>query len=129
MNTPNAPELPRPVLYEDKFVSLTKEELTVFTYYFPFGSNLVIPIGNIASFAEHNRTHLGSSKGWGMGIDFQTWWASDLWRGTPLHDGKSSNVLVKRRNVGWPSVGFSVDDRDIFLQQLEQLMQTMSDNL
>ena len=111
-------------LYQDKFVDIFADHITIKSYYFPFCNDKRIEIGNDAqvSFAtdqELNFTKL-DRKAWGMALN-NVWWAPDMMRefifGGPRHLGIVISVAGERFRKG-----FSVEDSDAALKVLESVL-------
>lgn len=68
------------ILYEDKFVKITDNDLTIFWYYFPFGNNKIISLKDIKNIELEELTLLkGKYKLWGMNLNL-IWFAMDFKR-------------------------------------------------
>eukprot|EP00039_Didymoeca_costata_P016472 m.297358 g.297358 ORF g.297358 m.297358 type:complete len:231 (-) comp16397_c0_seq6:485-1177(-) len=105
------------VLYEDGYCRLHEHMLVIKYWYFPTGASKKIPISNIHSVIVPSKIPFLEHKAWGMAIDFNVWWASDL-----KHAMNYSNrrVIVDAR--GWPKAGFSCDERSKFTELLKGLL-------
>eukprot|EP00584_Thalassiosira_punctigera_P000972 CAMPEP_0172538440 /NCGR_PEP_ID=MMETSP1067-20121228/9830_1 /TAXON_ID=265564 ORGANISM="Thalassiosira punctigera, Strain Tpunct2005C2" /NCGR_SAMPLE_ID=MMETSP1067 /ASSEMBLY_ACC=CAM_ASM_000444 /LENGTH=88 /DNA_ID=CAMNT_0013323941 /DNA_START=61 /DNA_END=324 /DNA_ORIENTATION=+ len=71
-------------LYEDKFVALTKDALTLKTYYFPTFASKTIPLDDIERIRIGTDPELGlkspwKKKSWGMAFS-NVWWACRMGR-------------------------------------------------
>ena len=108
------------VLYKDKFCKLTSKDLVIYTYYFPIGLSLKIPldkITNVWNGAEYGLTFM-DSKAWGMAMS-PIWWACDLGRHA-LRDDQDIIIVEVRDETLFK--GFTCLNQQEFLSKLRPLL-------
>jgi hypothetical protein len=67
------------LLYKDKSILITDEDITINCYYFPFGQSKVIPWDKIRTVHTEPLTALnGKYRVWGMGV--KPYWFNSDWR-------------------------------------------------
>ncbi|KAL6048420.1 hypothetical protein QOT17_021055 [Balamuthia mandrillaris] len=102
------------VLYEDKYLRLDEEKLTLFWYYFPTGTSRTIPLSQVKSVTKAEDLDLSwfAYKTWGQGV-CNIWWSwGNRW--------SASNVVVEVHE-DWLRKGTSVEDADQLLFLLSKL--------
>ncbi len=69
------------ILYQDRFVKVTKGLITIKTYYFPTGQSCHIDPSRIKALNYEKDPKFGAltKKGWGMSLS-PVWWACDIKR-------------------------------------------------
>ncbi|GAB5033725.1 cs and sgs domain containing protein [Nannochloropsis oceanica] len=104
-------------LYEDGYLKLTPTKLKVKCYFFPFGLAKTIPLKDIkkVSLLPLGSMWQGQYKHWGMAVDFQRWWPSDLRRAGRTH-------FIEVDCGSWPRVAFTVNDPENVYLLLSQAM-------
>ena len=121
-------------LYTDKFSTITEEGITVKSYYFPFALSKFIPFKDIHTIEPpppSTSIFTKSKKSWGMGLDFNTWWACDMGREISRTRDDLLTVSVwgggvaKRREMQYLRVGFTCENsvrvRDIVNSRIKGL--------
>lgn len=67
------------VLYKDKSIVITDQDITINSYYFPLGQSKIIPWNNVKSVSTEPLTVLnGKYRMWGMGL--KPYWFNSDWR-------------------------------------------------
>ena len=79
-------------LYEDRYITLTDQGVTIKWYYFPIGKAKHIAWGEVKAF-RYEPINLFTSKGWGMGFS-NVWWASDVVRQFSCNQAKFLSLTV-----------------------------------
>lgn len=110
----NSPQEP---LYKDSFVTLYPDRIVIAWYWFPTTQSKIIPIAEIKKVTVPSKIQFLNHKAWGMAIDFDIWWASDM---SNLMDYSDRRVIIDCGT--WPKVGFSCDDRETFSMHLRNLL-------
>lgn len=80
------------LLYEDKYVRITEEGVTIRRYFFPTFQSTTVPWSAIKCFQLEPVNFL-KSKGWGMGLS-NVWWAMDLGRQFSRQQRKFCSISV-----------------------------------
>ena len=80
------------LLYEDKYVRITEEGITIRRYYFPTFQSKFVPWSAIKCF-RLEPVNFFKSKGWGMGLS-NVWWALDLGRQFSREQRKFCSITV-----------------------------------
>jgi hypothetical protein len=110
------------VLYEDKYVKLTKTKLIIKCYYFPTTQAKHIDIGSIQKIYYNDQVvfykQCGLTKGWGMSLS-PIWWACDLGRGL-RNSRELNNVVVDIGDAIYK--GCTVADIAAFLNSIRPLL-------
>lgn len=120
--TPIAPEAHNVVLYEDKFVKLTREMLYIYKYFFPLGNQKMIPLSEITHVwlgtDPELSLHFFKKKTWGVAFS-DVWWAF-----CPLREANNdaNNIVVKSSNSGFFRHGFTVERSDEALAALREVL-------
>lgn len=72
-------------IYEDKYVRIKEDDLTLFWYYFPFGQNKIIKFSEIKEIKiEELGVFTGKYRLWGMDLNFH-WYPLDNLRFRKTH--------------------------------------------
>lgn len=67
------------VLYKDKSIVITDQDITINSYYFPLGQSKIIPWNKVKSVSTEPLTVLnGKYRMWGMGL--KPYWFNSDWR-------------------------------------------------
>uniref|UniRef100_A0A915AA92 Peptidase A1 domain-containing protein n=1 Tax=Parascaris univalens TaxID=6257 RepID=A0A915AA92_PARUN len=109
-------------LYEDAHCKLSKEKLTIKTYFFPFAQEKTIDTANIKHVYYKKQRFPADcfrAKDWGMTLT-PIWWACDFARGLRGSNSNHYNVVI---DTGTKIMkGFSVTNIDEFLYHMSQLL-------
>eukprot|EP00547_Thalassionema_nitzschioides_P002880 CAMPEP_0194200540 /NCGR_PEP_ID=MMETSP0156-20130528/1102_1 /TAXON_ID=33649 /ORGANISM="Thalassionema nitzschioides, Strain L26-B" /LENGTH=121 /DNA_ID=CAMNT_0038925549 /DNA_START=190 /DNA_END=555 /DNA_ORIENTATION=+ len=100
------------IVYDDCYITLTKNTLILKTYYFPFGFSKTIPRGEIDRIWKGNDLDLSflKKKSWGMALS-NIWWACRM--GREFDSDNSANFVgssKQQRGLFAFRWGFSVED-------------------
>ncbi|CAE7230355.1 unnamed protein product [Symbiodinium pilosum] len=109
-------------LYQDKFVQIFADHISIKSYYFPFCRGRTINIGDApVSWTTDKELGLGmvDRKGWGMGLN-NIWWAPDRVREWPMGPRHLCIVITVEGDTF--RKGFSVEDDEAALRALESVL-------
>lgn len=117
-------------LYQDTHCILYEDRLVVTWYFFPHGGNKTIPISHIIKAEQFDGGGMFGTKSWGMAIDFQIWWASDIGRefrssqtnnGTGVTNAEVPGTIIVNHGK-WPKAGFSCNNTAALLEAMSTLL-------
>jgi hypothetical protein len=94
------------VLFSNRFVTVTTDEIVVETYYFPFGNKKHIPISKVARALVKPNPGLLHMKHWGMALS-KIWWPLDWSR-----HSRERYIHIEVEG-SWVAVGITMDDAEI----------------
>eukprot|EP00041_Stephanoeca_diplocostata_P005611 m.64955 g.64955 ORF g.64955 m.64955 type:complete len:232 (+) comp15901_c0_seq1:223-918(+) len=86
-------------IYKNTGCTLYRDRLVVHVWYFPLATSKTIPLAAIRKAYAPNVQFL-AHKQWGMGVDFDVWWALDM-----SFSPTGKRVIVDTGT--WPKIGFS----------------------
>uniref|UniRef100_A0A1I7RS13 Phage protein n=2 Tax=Bursaphelenchus xylophilus TaxID=6326 RepID=A0A1I7RS13_BURXY len=106
------------ILYEDDYVELTEDFLTIKRYFFPMMKPKVVRVKHIRTvyFDEQDNTKYGLKRTWGKSEMSEVYWAIDFRRCLPGDKGGKADVIVDVEDGLMK--GFTVRDVQSFLQSL-----------
>jgi len=108
------------VLYEDKFVKVTKTHLIIKWYYFPTATNAHVEWAKIQVIYYDQNPWMFRVRNWGMTFS-PVWWACDIGRDCRRNIGEPTcNVTVDAGT--WPHKGFTVVDITAFLAAIKTVI-------
>ncbi|CAD5224636.1 unnamed protein product [Bursaphelenchus okinawaensis] len=107
-----------PVLYEDDYVELTEDLLTIKRYFFPMMKPKVVRVKNIriVHYDEQDNTKYGLKRTWGKSDLIDIYWAADFKRCLPGDKHGKADVIIDVEDGLMK--GFTVRDVQQFLQSL-----------
>lgn len=110
------------VVYEDRYIKLSREMLYIYKYFFPLGTHKMIPISEITHIWLGTDPALSlnffKKKTWGIALS-DVWWAF-----CPLREGNNdaNNFVVKANDSGFFRHGFTVERRDEALAAFREVV-------
>lgn len=108
--------------YEDQYVTVTEDSLTIKKYYFPHAASKTIPASSVVRVWHGSDAELGLSffrkKTWGLALS-NVWWAFAFFR--EFNDDKN-NFVISTRDQSPFRHGFSVENPEAARVALENLV-------
>lgn len=115
------------VLYEDRFITVTSDALTIKRYFFPHGASKTIPAASIERVWRGTDPELGLNlfrkKTWGLALS-NVWWA--LCAGREFNNDEY-NFVVATQDASRFRHGFSVEDPAAASTALESIVPNHSE--
>jgi hypothetical protein len=94
------------VIYQDKLITITKNEIIFHNYYFPTMKNKIVKLENLKSVSVEKPTIWnGRWRLHGTG-NFKVWFPKDY--GRPKRD----RIFIATLKTQWVNIGFTVEDGD-----------------